>query len=174
MLRMTSAALIALLLGILCLATECSALYQVPRGGIYLLQNRSARTPSVVSRSLESVRKQTQRLGSRIERSFGSRKVRKLQITATNSLLVANIVAYIGTLAIPQLKYALMKIDNRIVRGETYRLLSALFAHGSVSHLVMNCLSLSNIGPQVSAPFQTSTRHACSFPQTKYFLFLVG
>jgi membrane associated rhomboid family serine protease len=61
-----------------------------------------------------------------------------------------------GTLAIPQLKYALMKIDNRIVRGETYRLLTALFAHGSVSHLVMNCLSLSNIGPQVSELYHSS------------------
>jgi membrane associated rhomboid family serine protease len=146
---MTSAMLVALLLGLLCMATECAALNQVPRSGIFLLQQKSLRTPNALSRSLDTVRKQTQRLGSKISRNYGLQKSPRMQLTATNSLLIANIVAYLGTLAFPQLKYALMKVDNRILRGESYRLLSALFAHGSVSHLVMNCLSLSNIGPQV-------------------------
>ena len=51
---------------------------------------------------------------------------------------------------VPKLQSSLMKIDHRVARGETYRLLTALFAHSGVSHLIMNCFSLSNIGPQVS------------------------
>lgn len=70
-------------------------------------------------------------------------------VTATNSMLFANIAVFLATSAMPHLQNAMMKMDHRIARGETYRMATALFAHGGLTHLAMNCLSLRNIGPQV-------------------------
>jgi membrane associated rhomboid family serine protease len=61
-------------------------------------------------------------------------------------------VSYSYTLGImfPNVKDAFMKNDYRIARkGEAYRMLSALFMHGHLAHLVVNCMSLSTIGSQV-------------------------
>jgi membrane associated rhomboid family serine protease len=71
------------------------------------------------------------------------------QLTVTNIMLATNVFSFIAATAIPGLQHAIMKIDHRIIRGESYRLLSSLFAHGGLSHLAMNCLSLRNVGPQV-------------------------
>ena len=47
----------------------------------------------------------------------------------------------------------LMKIDFLIKRGQVYRLFTALFMHANLSHLVMNCFSINNIGPQAEKVF---------------------
>jgi membrane associated rhomboid family serine protease len=69
--------------------------------------------------------------------------------TVTNIMLATNVFAFLAAAVLPGLQHAIMKIDHRIIRGESYRLLSSLFAHGGLSHLAMNCLSLRNVGPQV-------------------------
>ena len=81
--------------------------------------------------------------------NFGINR-QNLDFTVTNTLIASNVLLFLATSLWPRLKGTLMKIDNRIARGETYRLFTALFIHGGMSHLIMNSLSLSNIGPQVS------------------------
>lgn len=74
----------------------------------------------------------------------------KIEFTATNALIAMNIVAFALTTWIkPSLKYRYMKIDRLIARGDSYRLFSSVFLHGSIMHLLANCYSLNQIGPQV-------------------------
>ena len=77
------------------------------------------------------------------------------EISFTHAIILANIVTYIATKGLPgfegnrYLFQKLMKIDRAVARGETYRLLSACFCHGSLMHLGFNMYSLSSVGPQV-------------------------
>lgn len=75
------------------------------------------------------------------------REVSKLfKPTATNLLIFLNVITFITTSLDPRIKMILMKIDRRIWNGETYRLLSACFTHGSITHLGFNMYSLHSSG----------------------------
>lgn len=69
--------------------------------------------------------------------------------SVTNILVFANIVAFLLTHNKPWRMNRFIKNNFRIARGEWYRLISALFLHGSLPHIAMNSMSLMNIGPQV-------------------------
>ena len=127
---------------------------------------------SKLSISLEARNKYSSAFG---RGNGGSRKV--VPLTVTNVLVFANVLIYLAGnllfssqlknfssfeklfthllhllfagLRFPLLKNDIMKIDYRIARGEQYRLFTALFAHGNLQHLLMNCLSLRSIGPEV-------------------------
>ncbi|CAM9453373.1 unnamed protein product [Phaeothamnion confervicola] len=75
----------------------------------------------------------------------------------TMALLGANIAMFIMQWLVPELTMAGAKVAPAIFQqGQFYRLLTPIFLHGSVSHLLMNCLSLYNIGPAVESYFGSS------------------
>jgi rhomboid protease GluP len=71
----------------------------------------------------------------------------------TNVLLYINVFVYLVNLVFPSSRYALMKIDQLISRGEQYRLLSSCIVHGSLIHLGFNMYSLYNTGPYIEKIF---------------------
>jgi len=75
--------------------------------------------------------------------------------TVTNGIIFTNIIIFIFQKIYPSLTNSLMKINPLVARGQTYRLLSACFAHGSIMHLGFNMYSLYNIGPLAEAKFGT-------------------
>lgn len=73
--------------------------------------------------------------------------------TVTNALIFTNIAIFILQKIYPSLTNALMKVNPLVARGQTYRLVTACFAHGSITHLGFNMYSLYNIGPLAEAKF---------------------
>lgn len=71
------------------------------------------------------------------------------QPIATHALLMINVIAFLWTARNSKIKMKLLKSNFHIARGDWYRIISALFVHGNVGHLMMNSLSLWNLGPQV-------------------------
>ena len=92
-------------------------------------------------------------LSKRINGFNRSRRMRRnpkgIEFNISNAIIAANILMFLVTTRWPRVRMNLMKIDYRIARGETYRLFTALFLHGSTFHLFTNSYSLYNIGPQV-------------------------
>ena len=76
--------------------------------------------------------------------------------SATNFILLSNIAIYISCQLFPTLTDFLMKNDRLITRGQTYRLLSSCFAHGSLYHIGCNLYSLYSLGPQAESIFGTA------------------
>ena len=76
-----------------------------------------------------------------------------LQPTPTNIIIYLNIIIFILQKFYPIIQFKLMKIDRLITRGQTYRFLTACFAHGSFMHIGFNCYSLYSLGPQAEAMF---------------------
>lgn len=71
-------------------------------------------------------------------------------ITASNVILAINAAVFIlSAVLLPNLNLRFMKINYKIARGEIYRLVTPLFLHGSISHILMNSFSLKELGPQV-------------------------
>lgn len=71
------------------------------------------------------------------------------QPVATHALLIMNLIVFLWTARNSRTKMKLLKSNFHIARGDWYRIISALFVHGNVGHLMMNSLSLWNLGPQV-------------------------
>ena len=121
-----------------------------------LLQTRSLLHRESGYRSDDTNSDDDQRL---ITRVFGSRNYNKpkgyggyqrqkkplIKFSATNCIIFLNAVVLLLTSQSPRLKMRLMKDNFRIYYGETYRLLSALFVHGSFYHFMMNSYSLTNL-----------------------------
>ena len=98
-------------------------------------------------------------------RNYGNRdRSKSYQLSTVDLLIIANILVFSVTEGLPilswihpvfsgdpQLLRKLMKIDYAIRFGQSYRLLTALFCHGDLSHLFFNLMSLKQIGPQVIA-----------------------
>ena len=75
---------------------------------------------------------------------------------AVEALLCINIVIFILQLRTRGwLLEAGAKINGMIVMGEFYRLLTPVFLHGGVIHLLVNSLSLNAVGPTVEMLFGT-------------------
>jgi membrane associated rhomboid family serine protease len=73
--------------------------------------------------------------------------------SVTNALIAINILAYLATLLRPELQTMFMKINSRVAYGETYRLITGTFLHGSPQHLFFNLYSLYQVGPLVERAF---------------------
>lgn len=73
--------------------------------------------------------------------------------TVTNILLGLNVIMFLVLKWKPRLVNLVLKNNYMIARGQEFRLVSSIFAHTSFYHLLMNCYSLHNIGPQVQSIF---------------------
>ena len=76
-------------------------------------------------------------------------------LSITNALIAANVALHIASAGniVPDLQRRLSKIDFMIRRGEVHRLLTATFLHSTLPHLLFNCYSLSQVGPQAEQVF---------------------
>lgn len=80
-------------------------------------------------------------------RGFGSSARR-----GTDAILVANALLFVVQLISKGLLLALgAKVNPLIAAGQYWRLLTCGFLHNSVTHLLINCYSLNNIGPYAEA-----------------------
>lgn len=77
-------------------------------------------------------------------------------LSSTNAILWSNILVYVACQIFPSITDVLMKNDRLISRGQTYRLLTCCFAHGSLYHIGCNLYSLYNMGPQAERLFGSS------------------
>jgi membrane associated rhomboid family serine protease len=69
--------------------------------------------------------------------------------SGTSALIATNVFVYVMSLYDPKLISGFMKLNSRISKGETYRLLTSTFLHTDRYHLAMNCYSLYNMGKMV-------------------------
>ena len=67
----------------------------------------------------------------------------------TTGLIMWNTAIFLLTQYDMDLKHRWMKADFLIARGESHRLLTALFLHGNFHHLMTNSYTLMQIGPTV-------------------------
>ena len=80
----------------------------------------------------------------RFENIFAPKK-----IIVTNVLIILNVIVFILTMFNDNLFNALILNPYRIRNGEIYRLITSIFMHGSIYHLVVNMYSLYVIGNQL-------------------------
>lgn len=77
-----------------------------------------------------------------------------LNIRISHILLAINVTIFaIQALYSPGLLMAGAKVNSAIAAGEYFRLLSPMFLHASISHLVVNSFSLNSTGPSVESWF---------------------
>ena len=76
------------------------------------------------------------------------------QTSLSMKLIMANVFCYALQMFKPSLTQLGAKRSDLILQGkELHRLITPVFLHGGLVHLMMNCYSLSNIGPQVEQVF---------------------
>lgn len=69
-------------------------------------------------------------------------------------LVVANFICYALQVVNPRITQMGVKLSEKILNGqELYRLITPVFLHGNVLHLLMNTFSLQNVGPDVESLF---------------------
>jgi membrane associated rhomboid family serine protease len=73
----------------------------------------------------------------------------------TDALLCSNVAAFVVGRNRERLVSALAKSNARLAKGQLYRLATSCMLHANFAHLLVNCLSLSNIGPSVEHFFGT-------------------
>ena len=84
----------------------------------------------------------------------GPRKIGDIELNLTNVIIGLNILIYALTKGIfgiggsTQRLNKLMKVNRAIAYGQSYRLITSCFCHGSPYHLAINSYSLYNMGPQ--------------------------
>ena len=94
--------------------------------------------------------------GGKRRKMGGFADLAQIPFTATNALIAVNVGMFLATMAQPSLRDMLLKSDRAIrYYGQKYRLLSAVFVHGSLYHVGMNCYSLYNIGSYAERIFGT-------------------
>lgn len=76
-----------------------------------------------------------------------------IDLTPTNILIAMNVGMFLLCKKFPDLTYKFLKYDRMIARGQSYRLMTALFLHKTVYHIFSNCFSLYQIGPSAEAIF---------------------
>ncbi|KAK4776831.1 hypothetical protein SAY86_005519 [Trapa natans] len=68
----------------------------------------------------------------------------------TNTILILNVLVYIGQLATQgKLMFLGAKINSLIDKGQIWRLVTSSFLHANAVHLLINCYSLNSVGPSV-------------------------
>lgn len=73
-------------------------------------------------------------------------------ITLTNGLIAANAIIYAAQVLSKDMITVLgAKVNNAILAGQWWRLISPAFLHGNLMHLVVNCYSLHNLAPMVES-----------------------
>lgn len=77
----------------------------------------------------------------------------------TDALLFANVAIFVTSRNRELLFHALAKSNSGLAKGQLYRLVTGCLLHAGPGHLMVNCLSLSNIGPTVEH-FYGSQRYA--------------
>ena len=72
----------------------------------------------------------------------------------SNKIVLTNVAMYALQVYKPELTRRFAKRSDLILQGkELYRLITPVFLHGGVVHLMMNSYSLQNIGPQIEQTF---------------------
>lgn len=72
----------------------------------------------------------------------------------SNKIVMTNVAMYALQVWKPELTRRFAKRSDLILQGkELYRLITPVFLHGSVLHLMMNSYSLQNIGPRIEETF---------------------
>ena len=72
----------------------------------------------------------------------------------SNKIVMTNVAMYALQVWKPELTRRFAKRSDLILQGkELYRLITPVFLHGGVVHLMMNSYSLQNIGPQIEETF---------------------
>ena len=71
------------------------------------------------------------------------------RIVITNILIILNIIVFALTMTIPKLANMFVLDPSSVRNGEVYRLITCIFMHASILHLVFNMYALSIIGKQV-------------------------
>lgn len=76
-------------------------------------------------------------------------------LSYSNALIAANVLMHLVSKGgvVPNLPQRLSKIDFMIRRGEVHRLLTSTFLHSSLPHLLFNCYSIYQVGPQAERVF---------------------
>lgn len=75
-------------------------------------------------------------------------------IRISHILLALNALVFvIQTFSGPEMLMAGAKVNSAIAAGEYYRLVSPMFLHGSITHLMVNSFSLHSTGPSVESWF---------------------
>ncbi|KAG5185646.1 hypothetical protein JKP88DRAFT_219036 [Tribonema minus] len=73
--------------------------------------------------------------------------------SVTNVLLAITAAIYGAQWLVPGITMQGAKITSKIMRGQWYRLVTPIFLHANLAHLLMNSMSLYNIGPFVEQWF---------------------
>jgi len=87
---------------------------------------------------------------------YGRKPIRKniFPKNVSTNLVLANVITFVGQVVNPRITSLGAKVSNVILQGkELHRLGTAMFLHGGLGHLAVNCYSLMNIGPQVESTF---------------------
>jgi len=72
----------------------------------------------------------------------------------TQALLAINVAVFLLSMVSGgAITAAGAMIRSNILAGEWYRLMSPIFLHASTTHLLVNCMSLNAVGPQVESIF---------------------
>jgi membrane associated rhomboid family serine protease len=81
----------------------------------------------------------------------------------TSKLVLANVVMYALQMLYPGITKLGAKRSELILQGkELHRLITPVFLHGSITHIMMNTFSLQNIGPEVERMFGGG-RYLCTY-----------
>lgn len=76
-----------------------------------------------------------------------------VDVTMTNILIAMNVACFLLIKRSPGLCNRFMKYDRMIARGQTYRLITAVFVHKTIYHVGANSYSLYNVGPMADKFF---------------------
>ncbi len=104
---------------------------------------------------LEQIKKEIQsKLGGYRPWSIDTRSRRPGAYSITTKLVIANVAFYALQTIMPRVTRLGAKRSELILQGkELHRLITPIFLHGSITHLMLNTFSLQNIGPEVERLF---------------------
>lgn len=72
----------------------------------------------------------------------------------TSKILLLNVIVYGLQMVNPNVTKMFLKRSDLIMNGkQLYRLVTPMFLHGSVSHLMLNSFSMNNVGPEMERNF---------------------
>jgi rhomboid protease GluP len=76
-----------------------------------------------------------------------------MQIATANQLVLMGAKVRIQVVYNYCLICILQKVNEMIAQGQFYRLLTPIFLHGNIAHLLVNCYSLYSLGSTVERCF---------------------